>query len=332
MNRKMSWHSAKCALIMVLFLTIALGGHPARSADIDFETWVQELRTEALTRGISENTIKAALTGLSPIARIIELDRKQPEFTQTLEQYLARTVSDARIERGRQLMREHHKLLTAVSKKFGVQPRFIVALWGMESDFGRFTGGFHVITALATLAYDGRRSNYFRTELFHALKIVDDGHIAANAMLGSWAGAMGQNQFMPSSFVRYAVDYDGDGRRDIWRTHADIFASTANYLRQVGWLYDQTWGREVALPAAFNLEQANFEVKRPLNEWQSLGIRRADGGELPKRDLAASLVLPAKTAKPAFLVHDNYRAIMKWNRAHFFAIAVGKLADGIGEE
>jgi membrane-bound lytic murein transglycosylase B len=293
----------------------------------EFEAWLQGVRVEAAQKGLKQTTIDSALTGLTPIPRVIELDRKQPEFTMTLQEYMSRVVSPARIERGRQLLREHRALLAEVEAKYRVNPRFVVALWGIETDFGRLKGGFSVVQALATLAFDGRRSAYFRRELFDALTIIDQGHITATAMTGSWAGAMGQNQFMPSSFLRYAVDYDGDGRRDIWGNHADVFASTANYLRTVGWREDQTWGRPVKLPKGFDTVLAKLEVQKPIAEWQALGVRRTDGTALPARNLSASIVFPAGNGGPAYMIYENFRVILKWNRAQFFATAVGSLAD-----
>ena len=187
-----------------------------------------------------------------------------------------------------------------------------------------------MIASLATLAYDGRRSAYFRGELLQALIILNEGHITADAMVGSWAGAMGQSQFMPSSFLNFAVDFDGDNRRDIWTTKADVFASAANYLARSGWRDDQTWGREVRLPAGFELALADLDVVKRLSEWQALGVRRADGGDLPARDLKASVVLPGGEGGPAFVIYDNYRTILKWNRSSYFAVSVGYLADLIG--
>lgn len=296
-----------------------------------FGQWLDELRTEAAGKGIGDSVLDTALRDLEPIPRVIELDRKQPEFTLTFQQYMDRVVPKSRIDKGRRKLAEHEALLTEVGKRYGVQPRFIVALWGIETDFGRVTGGFPVIAALATLAHDGRRSKYFRGELLNALRILDEGHITNDAMKGSWAGAMGQSQFMPSSFVRFAVDYDGDGRRDIWRTQGDVFASAANYLARSGWKDDQTWGRKVRLPAGFDLSLADLKIRKPLAEWQALGVRRADGRDLPTRQLRASLVLPAKgAADPAFLVYDNYRTTLKWNRSTYFAMAVGHLSDAIG--
>ncbi len=306
-------------------------GVPALAGTPSFSQWVDALRQEAAQRGIRSATLDAALNGLEPIARIIELDRKQPEFTLTFRQYMDRVVPRARVEMGRQRLRENRALLEEIGRKYGVQPRFVVAFWGIETDFGRLTGGFRVIPALATLAYDGRRGAYFRRELLNALEILDQGHIALPDMVGSWAGAMGQSQFMPSSFVTFAVDYDGDGRKDIWNTKADVFASAANYLSRVGWKGDQTWGRPVRLPRGFDTGLASLKIRKRLSEWQRLGVRRADGGDLPKRDLMASVVLAEGPGGPAYVVYDNYHAILRWNRSTFFALAVGSLAEQIGD-
>ncbi|MSP21369.1 MAG: lytic murein transglycosylase [Alphaproteobacteria bacterium] len=297
-----------------------------------FETFLVGVRTEALGRGIRPETLDAALNFAEPIQRVIELDRAQPEFTRTFEQYLAGTVSDTRVARGRQMLEENRELLAQVEKRFGVPGRFVVALWGIESDYGRNMGGFSVIQALATLAYDDRRAAYFRRELFDALRIVDDGHIAPEAMRGSWAGAMGQAQFMPSTFHMAAVDFDGDGRRDIWGTKADVFASSAQYLAKTGWLADQTWGRPVKLPDNFDIALAGLAVTKPIGDWQALGVRRPDGSALPTRQLAASIVLPTAGSKsPAYLVYNNYRTLLRWNNAALFAVAVGTLADRIAD-
>ena len=229
-----------------------------------FEAWQAELRTEALSKGISPDVFDTAFVGLQPIKRVIELDRSQPEFTMTLDTYLSKVVSNTRVKNARQKLTEHKKVLDEVSKKFGVQSRFIVALWGIETNFGQHTGGFPVIAALATLAHDGRRSSYFRGELLNALQIIEEGHITSKNMKGSWAGAMGQSQFMPSSFLSYAYDYNGDGRRDIWTTRNDVFASIANYLSSVGWRDDITWGREVIVPSTLNAKNLSEKktVKR----------------------------------------------------------------------
>ena len=309
--------------------------HGALAQDQSFEDWLVELRAEAADRGISEATLNAALTGIEPIPRVIELDRKQPEFTLTFQEYLDRVVPQSRKNRAKARYEEHQAILKEVGDAYGVQPRFIVALWGIETDFGRVLGGFNVVPALATLAYDGRRSAYFRKELHHALRIIDEGHIAADQMKGSWAGAMGQSQFMPSSFNNFAQDYDGDGRQDIWGTQADVFASAANYLKKVGWRNDITWGRKVMLPETGAASRANAmklhddKTWKRLNEWAALGVKREDGTDLPDRNIKARLVMPGKEDGPAYLVYKNYEAILKWNRSNYFAIAVGTLSDSM---
>lgn len=317
--------------ILLIGAFLAFAGQPAAAAD--FPSWLDELRKEALAKGISAATVDKTLANLEPIPRVIELDRSQPEFTLTFRNYMDRVVTPARIEKARARFDQHKTLLDEVSKKHGVQARFIVALWGIESDFGRLTGGFDVIPALATLAHDGRRSAYFRGELLNALRIVDQGHIAPPNMRGSWAGAMGQVQFMPSSFLRFAVDFDGDGKKDLWSTLPDVFASAANYLARSGWNGDQTWGRQVRLPEGFDPALLQPKVRKSLKEWQQLGVRRANGTDLPTVDIQASLVRPTegKTTgdEPVFLVYGNYETILKWNRSHFFALAVGHLADAI---
>ena len=306
---------------------IAAGGGPAQAKGADFQTWLAGLRAEASAKGISAATLDAALDGLTPRPRVVELDRKQPEFTLTFKQYISRVVPPARIRKGRRKFTENKAQLQRAGRRFGVQPRFIVAFWGIETDFGRHAGGFSVIRALATLAFDGRRSRFFRRQLMHALRILEQGHITPGRMKGSWAGAMGQFQFMPSSFLAFARDHDGDGRKDIWDTKADVFASAANYLKRSGWKGDQTWGRPVRLPAAFDPALADLAVRKPLSDWQKMGVRRADGGDLPTRDLMASVVIPDGPDGPAFVVYDNFRVILKWNRSTFFAVAVGSLAD-----
>ncbi len=316
---------------MLLLLTLGLAKADERPLP-DFATWLEALRAEALAQGISLRTLDEALTGVKPIERVIRFDRNQPEFKLTFARYFQRVVSRARVEKGRKLLREHRALLQQIQSRYGVQPRFVVALWGMETDFGRLTGGFKVIDALVTLAYDPRRSGYFRRQLLDALRIIDQGHVRAAEMTGSWAGAMGQTQFMPSTFLRYAVDFDGDGRKDLWHSTADALASGANYLARMGWRDDQTWGREVRLPADFDPGLFGLEQRKRLSQWQALGVRRIDGRDLPRRDLLASLIqLDGDTDKPRhFLVYDNYRAIMKWNKSHHFATSVGILSDRIG--
>jgi membrane-bound lytic murein transglycosylase B len=339
--RKMLWANrlgmvvaAALAVVAPVMAEEAPVAAPAPSQDAapikDFATFVQELRTEALDKGIRAETLDGALGGIQHIDRVIELDRKQPEFTLSFDEYLGRVVNPTKVAKGRKLLAENRQLLAEIEKRYGVQPRFVVALWGIESGYGQSTGSYNVVSSLATLAYDGRRSKYFRGEVLDALKIIDGGNIAADKMIGSWAGAMGQCQFMPSAFLKFAEDWDGDGRRDIWTTRADVLASAANYLSKTGWNGDQTWGRAVQVPANFDAKLYGLDTKKSMKEWAKLGVRSSDGKALPKRDLQASLVQAEAGKGPPFMVYDNFRTIMKWNRSTFFALAAGHLADRIG--
>ena len=332
---------APLAIVTVLFGDASPGGAQSSAADTSapaadayapdesFSEWLEQFKMDARAKGISPATIDAALTDIEPIPRVIELDRKQPEFTLTFREYLNNVGSDDRIARGMRNMEKHRALLNAVSAKYGVPPQVIVALWAVETDFGRLTGGFKVIPALATLAHDGRRSAFFRQELINALTIVDQGHISVENMIGSWAGAMGQCQFMPSSFLRAAVDGNRDGRKDIWKTQADVFASAANLLRENGWVKGRIWGRPVLLPASFDLTLVGHETSKTLAKWQRIGVRRSGGRNLPRVDITGSIIMPAGADGPAFIVYENFRAILKWNRSDFFALTVGYLSDRI---
>jgi membrane-bound lytic murein transglycosylase B len=292
-----------------------------------FEIWLQGVAEEAKTRGIEASAVEEALNGVEPIERVLELDRHQPEFTQTFWTYLNGRVSENRIKKGRQLLAQHKQLLSRIEEKHGVQGRFLVAFWGLETNFGQFLGGFSVIDALATLAYDDRRSAFFRAELFDALTVLEQGHIDRKNMVGSWAGAMGQPQFMPSTFARYAIDEDGNGQKDIWGSLPDVFGSAANYLSGLGWDNQYTWGREVQLPKGFDLDLAELRTKKTLSEWQNLGLRRIDGLDLPNADITGAVIIPAGHRGPAFLVYRNFNAILNWNRSLLYAISVGHLAD-----
>ena len=304
-----------------------LGAAPSGAAQPDFAAWLGGVRQEARADGVGTATLDRTLGGLQPIPRVLELDRQQPEHVLAFSQYLARVVSPPRIAAAKAQLAENRGLLGAIGRHYGVQPRFIVALWGIESDFGRSTGGFPAIGALATLAYDGRRSVFFRGELIDALKIVDHGDVEPQAMTGSWAGALGQSQFMPSTFLAYAVGWRGDRRRDIWHRRADVFASIANYLAHIGWNGSATWGRPVRLPAGFDAGLLGLDRQRPLTAWRRLGVRRSDGGALPALPLQAALVRPGGSDGPTLLVYDNFRSVLKWNNSLFFAAAVGYLAD-----
>jgi membrane-bound lytic murein transglycosylase B len=236
--------------------------------------------------------------------------------------------------KGKKLYSEHKDLLLRIYNKYGVQPRFILALWGIETSFGTYTGSFNVIRSLSTLSHDLRRREFFTDELINALTIIDQGHITSDEMMGSWAGAMGQNQFMPSSFLNYATDFDKDGKKDIWSTLPDVFASSSNYLKESGWNDDLTWGREVmttkSIPDNFITTSAKeINISKSLSEWAALGILKKNGEKLPLRDIQAYLVYPEGEEGRKFLVYENFKVIMKWNRSLFFGLSVGILSDMI---
>jgi membrane-bound lytic murein transglycosylase B len=318
-------------LFVLTLLFAASGAFAAETVegqpDTQFQAWLDELRTEALAKGISADALDAGLKDVAPIPRIIELDRRQPEFTQTFWRYIDLRINNRRIKRGRKLLKQHKDLLWATYKKYGVQPRFLVAFWGLESNFGDHYGGFPVISAVATLAYDNRRSKFFRRQLLDALRIIDRGDIAPEKMRGSWAGAMGHLQFIPSTFITYAADGDGDGRRDIWNSLPDVFATAANYLSKIGWNGGQTWGREVKLPKNFDYSLASFDVNQPIEDWHKIGVRRANGKRLPRANMEGAITLPAGADGPAFIVYKNFHKILNWNRSVLYAVAVGHLAD-----
>lgn len=316
--------------IYIIFLTFGLiaNGSAEDANSGDFEAWLQNLKGDARARGISDSTIDRAFRNVSPIDRVIELDRKQPEFTRTFWSYLRNRVTENRVERGRKKLDKHEALIRQVSQEYGVPPHYLVAFWGMETNFGAYLGSFPVIGSLVTLAYDERRAAFFREQLLHALDIVEAGHIEASDMHGSWAGAMGHMQFIPTTFTRHAVDASGDGQKDLWHDLHDAFASGANYLSNMGWKGDERWGREVILPENFDWTLARLDVKKSLAAWARIGVRRADSGPLPTVEgMKGSIVVPQGHDGPAFLVYDNFRVIMRWNRSISYAIAVGHLAD-----
>jgi len=295
-----------------------------------FEAWLVAFRKEATLKGIADHTLDAAFKDVKPIERVIELDRNQPETKLTFDQYLRRVVTRDKVAKGRAKLAKNRELLERIEKQYGVQPRFVVALWGIETDYGRLTGGFRVIDALATLAFDGRRSNYFREELLNALRIIQDGHVTADKMLGSWAGAMGQTQFMPSTFLSFATDFNKDGKKDLWTNSGDALASGANYLSKSGWDGRRTWGREVRLPKNFSASQIGPQAEKSIAEWRALGVKRVNGGRLPGNTLTGYIVQMDGKRHRTFLVYPNYKTIMKWNRSDNFAATVGILADSIG--
>ncbi len=327
----------KSSLSCCLFVTAVLSSNgfaegvssTASEAQIPFEQWLKDFKVEARSKGISDHTLETSFKGVKPIPKIIEYDRRQPEFTHTFWSYLDRAISAQRIKKAQELQITHASLLNKISEKYGVQSRFLLAFWGLESNFGQHTGGFSVIAADATLAYDTRRSDFFRTQLLEALRIIQAGHITPENMQGSWAGAMGHLQFIPSTYNLYAVDENGDGRQDIWNTLPDVFGSAANYLGQIGWDDEYTWGREVVLPKDIDWKLAGLGTKKSLKEWHMLGVKKISGNTLPDVDLEASLILPSGHKGPAFLVYNNFRKILNWNRSINYALAVGHLSDRI---
>ena len=296
------------------------------SAAAPFTEWLDALRAEAAVAGISSGTLDLALDGLTPEPRVLELQRRQPESRQRFDAYLRIRVSPKRIAEARERMAKHSDLLQEVAATYHVQPRFIVALWGLESDFGRNTGNWPTVQSLATLAHQGRRSAYFRRELIAALRLVE-AMPERSGMTGSWAGAVGQCQFMPSNVTALAVDHDRDGRVDVWQALPDVFASIAHFLSRHGWHDDQTWGREAFLPANFDERLEGHDVRMKLRRWQLIGVRRADGRDLPSRRLWGSILIPDGLSGPAFLVYEDFLVLLKWNRSDHFALAVGSLSD-----
>lgn len=296
-----------------------------------FEQYVTSLKQEAIGLGHAPELVEQAFHDVSYHQRAVKADKNQPEFKMTLDRYLKSRVPDWKVKQAQSLYKEHQALLEKVSKHYAVQPRFIVALWGNESNFGKIQGKYPVISALTTMAYEGRRETLFKSQLFSALTILAEGHIEKDKFLGSWAGAMGQSQFMPSSFLSYAVDFDGDGKKDIWNNKADVFASIANYLKTEGWDNDLTWGRQVTLPENFDLSLSGLAKNKmkPLSAWQALGVRRFDGSDLPTTNIAASLIMPDDEHGRVYLVYQNFHTLMKWNRSTYFGSAVSYLSEKI---
>lgn len=341
-----------CALVMGSSQTYAQStqsveqSEEANLPDPEFVKWLEDFKTEARSKGISEATIESALSNVTPIVRVITRDRNQPEVKQTYATYLTARVSDWRKRKGAEALVTHSESLKAAAEKFGVQERFVAAIWGVETNYGTVPLSYSVFDAVATLAYDKRRGARFRRELFAALEILDLGLTTLDKLKGSWAGAMGQPQFMPESYLQYAVDMDGDGQRDIWETGPDVHGSIANYLNSFGWRNDQTWGRKVKLPVGQEAELvgkqeeglspdrqcASFKsmgVWRDLQDWQAIGVRRLDGTDLPPRSIPAALIVGDEGDGEGYLVYRNFCSIMRYNPSFKYALAVGLLSDAI---
>ena len=310
---------------------VAAPAAPNVAASPSYQSWLASMEAEAIAAGISPAVVHNALDHASLNPRVVELDRKQPETTITFAAYAQRNLNAAKIEAGQQALADNDRVLTDVSQRYGVPAQIIVALWGMESSFGRNMGSSNIVDSLTTLAYEGRRAAFFRKELINALRVLERERVPASALRGSWAGAMGQCQFMPSTYLNYAVDYDGDGRVDIWNDTSDVFASIAHYLAAEGWKAGQGWGQEVRVDAAaLDATDIGLDHARLVEEWAQLGVSHLDGTPLMTGfGTQVSLIMPDGAGGRSFLVTDNYRAIMRWNHSTYFATTVGLLANGI---
>ncbi|WP_425316871.1 lytic murein transglycosylase [Stutzerimonas chloritidismutans] len=296
----------------------------SEATHLSFNQWREQFRAEALAAGISAATFDQAFAGVQPDPAVIEADRSQPEFTRPVWQYLEGAISPQRVRSGRRLLSEHATTLDQIEARYGVDRETLVAVWGLESSFGQIMGDKSVIRSLATLAHEGRRPAFAKSQLIAALEILQHGDVEPQRMRGSWAGAMGQTQFIPTTYNTHAVDFDGDGKRDIWNSSADALASAAHYLQASGWKQGKAWGFEVELPEGFDYALADTEIRKPLAEWRRLGLRNLPGDQ---EEASASLLLPAGHRGPAFLIMDNFRAILRYNNSSAYALAIGLLAE-----
>ena len=294
-----------------------------------FQDFVAGVKADARRAGISPGTLEKAFAGVVPNQKVLEKDRHQPEFTMTWERYKTLVINDQRIANGREVVARERTLFHQVEQRFGVSPGVIAGIWGLESGFGAATGDFRVIEALATLAWDGRRASFFRGELMAALKILENGDIAPAKMTGSYAGAMGQPQFMPSSYLRYAVDFENHGKRDIWTSKPDVLGSIGNYLQKSGWRAGEGWGQPAILPSGFDLSAAGRDNMRPLGDWARAGVRPMGGAWRAGNDRPAAVVAPDGITGDAFVVYANFKAIRRYNPSDFYAIAVGTIGDRV---
>ena len=294
-----------------------------------FADWLTAFRADAMKAGISGETFDRSLAGVRIDRDVIEANEAQPEFTKPVWEYLEGALSDTRVAKGRALLAENKALLDRIEARYGVDRHVLVAIWGLESNYGSFQGTMSVVRSLATLGFEGRRTEYGRTQLIAALEIIQHGDVAPKEMTGSWAGAMGQTQFIPTTYNAHAVDFDGDGRRDIWKSHADALASAAHYLDQSGWKTGAVWGHEVKLPKDFDYSQADMSIRKSVAEWVKTGVTRVDGRSFPggEMDEKASVFLPSGHRGPAFLVMENFRTVLAYNASTSYSLAVNLLAD-----
>jgi membrane-bound lytic murein transglycosylase B len=316
---------------MVAALMLLVSAVPSTRAD-DFQAWVARFWPTAKAAGITRQTYDLAFKGMTPDPKVVEAANFQPEYVKPIGEYIDRVVSDKRVETGKTKLVENKALLDVIEKRYGVDRHIVVAIWGVESNFGTQPGDMNVIRSLATLIYTGTKAKFAKPQLIMALKILQHGDVSYEAMNGSWAGAMGHTQFIPTTYQSYAVDYDGDGKRDIWNDVPDALASTASYLKVSGWRPGESWGYEVSLPKGFNPAKVSEATSKTLADWGKLGLVRANGAPYPRPSDRATLFAPAGTNGPAFLVLNNFRAILHYNVAKSYALAVGHLSDRLRGE
>ncbi|MGE6568868.1 lytic murein transglycosylase [Shewanella vesiculosa] len=335
-KRRLSVFIASMFLSSTLLSACAVSASPDPVADVapaqeqaDFATCAVTLQQKAKAAGISQQIIDTTVANLKYVPRVIELDNQQPEFTTTFGDYFDKRVTAWRVEQGKKMLAEHKSLLAKLTKEYGVPGQYIVAFWGLETNFGSYKGSMPVLDSLATLACDPRRSDYFTGELLQALILKQQYNFADSKMVGSWAGAMGHTQFMPTNYRKYAVDGDGDGVADLWNSTDDALTSAANFLQHLGWKADERWGREVLIPSDYSFAYLGGKHPLPLVKWRELNVKQVNGQPLSTPDMQAALYLPAGHTGPAFLGYDNFNVIMRWNRSEFYAISVGHLADRI---
>ena len=331
--KKLLQNSLKTKIKLILFITfyifICINNSKAED-EKKFALWKTDLINDAKLMGVSEETLDKAFKDVKILTEVIQLDQKQPEKTISFEDYNKRVNSKNRINSGKDMFVIHKDKLDKIAQEYNVQPRFIVAIWGIETSYGGYIGNFPIISSLVSLAFEGRRANFFRKELLNALKIMENEGIDLHLLKGSWAGAMGQSQFMPSSFIQYAQDFNKDGFKNIWENHEDIFASIAHYLHSHGWNKNRTWGREVIIDNK-NINNINLNdlYDKPLTHWKAIGFKKKDGKNLPKVDINASLLMPDGINGKKFLVYGNFKTIKKYNNSNYYALSVGILSDGV---
>lgn len=312
----------------ILAATTALLAGPAL-AQSDFRDCLQTIKSEAMRQGVSAAIADRAFQNLTADQKVVDLDSRQPEFSLTYSKYVGGSVTPDRITKGQQRMAQHRGLLDQLQSEYGVPPQYIMAFWGIETNYGTFMGDFQVVRSVATLACMTKRRDFFSNETVQALRILAMNHMTREQMRGSWAGAMGNMQFMPSTFMKYGVDRTGDGRIDLWNSLPDAFASAANFLRGIGWKPGLPASEEVFLPQGFPLDQADTTVEKPVRAWAQMGVKKAGGGALPASDEPSSIILPAGYRGPAFILYPNFKAVMNWNRSTLYALSVAILAQQI---